>query len=267
MPCSWKSLTAGKPTMRDKVISALRQLELEHQCRFLFAAEAGSRAWGFASPDSDYDIRAIYVKPLDWYLSINEQPQDTIAAMLPGEMDISAWELRKTLRLFQGCNLALNEWLTSPILYFAEPEFHEAMRSFLPQCFNPIKAVHHYLAMAQKSLDTMAVDGAIPIKKLFYALRGVLAAAWCCHCQTMPPVEFTKLLRPEWVPSDIDGVIRELLAQKQQAREGEGLVMPAELRAFLDETRTVCQTQAPSLVPMRLHGDKLDDLFLEWVKK
>lgn len=253
--------------MRDEILAALRQLELERHCRFLFAAESGSRAWGFASPDSDYDIRAIYVKPLDWYLSIKEQPQDTIAAMLPGEMDISAWELRKTLRLFQGCNLALNEWLTSPMLYFAEPEFLNAMRSFLPQCFNPIKAVHHYLAMAEKSLESIAADGVISIKKLFYALRGMLAAAWCCHCRTMPPVEFTKLLRPEWAPADIHGIIRELLARKQQAEEGEKLVLPAELKAFLDKTKTACQAQASGLVPEHLPSEKLDGLFLACVKK
>ena len=93
--------------MPIRISHILRELEQKQNCRILFAAESGSRAWGFDSPDSDYDIRAIYVKPLDWYLSIEENTKDTFESMLPGDLDVSAWELRKTLRQFFKSNLSI----------------------------------------------------------------------------------------------------------------------------------------------------------------
>ena len=123
--------------MHDKIIQALKELEKEKQCRILFAAESGSRAWGFASPDSDYDIRAIYVKPESWYWDIAEKTRDTIEAQLPGDLDISAWELRKTLRLFDKCNPSLNEWLGSPIIYLADEVFFCAAQRTCSRVFQP----------------------------------------------------------------------------------------------------------------------------------
>ena len=109
--------------MHDKIIQMLKELERKEDCKILFAAESGSRAWGFASPDSDYDIRVIYVNPEAWYWDISEKKADTFAAMLPDDLDVSAWELRKTLQLFSKCNPSLNEWLGSPIIYYAEEKF------------------------------------------------------------------------------------------------------------------------------------------------
>lgn len=109
--------------MHDKIIQTLKELESKENCKILFAAESGSRAWGFASPDSDYDIRVIYVKPEAWYWDITEKKPDTFAVMLPDDLDVSAWELRKTLQLFSKCTPSLNEWLGSPIIYYAEEVF------------------------------------------------------------------------------------------------------------------------------------------------
>ena len=171
--------------MHDKIVGVLHELERQQDFKVLFAAESGSRAWGFASPDSDYDVRMIYVKPEAWYWSLDaRQPDtsldarqpDTFNAMLPGELDVSAWELRKTLRLFAGCNPSLNEWLGSPIIYYADPKFADEMRSLIPVYFNPVWTVYHYLALSAKALEDRQQDGTIAVKKLFYALRGLLAA-------------------------------------------------------------------------------------------
>ncbi len=97
--------------MKGKIQDALAALEKTHGCRILFAVESGSRAWGFASPDSDYDVRAVYVKPLDWYLGLGEKPRDTLSAMLPDDIDVSAWELRKALRQMLKGNASFMEWL------------------------------------------------------------------------------------------------------------------------------------------------------------
>jgi predicted nucleotidyltransferase len=105
--------------MKERVLAALRDVESEYDVKILLAVESGSRAWGFASPDSDYDVRFVYVHRRDWYLTVEEQ-RDVIEKMLPFDLDVSGWELRKALRLFAKSNLAFNEWIGSPIVYSSE---------------------------------------------------------------------------------------------------------------------------------------------------
>lgn len=205
--------------MQDKICRVLHELEQKHDCRILFAAESGSRAWGFASPDSDYDIRAIYVKPRDWYLSIEEKPKDTIEAMLPGDLDISAWELRKTLRQFAKSNLSLLEWFGSPICYESDRCFMTEILPLIPAFFNPVKAVHHYLALHDNAMADLNAEGEIGIKKLFYALRGFFAAIWSINRKSMPPTQFKRLLLPELLPAEILKLVEILNEQKKKAEE------------------------------------------------
>ena len=252
--------------MKDEILSALKQLETQHGCRFLFAAESGSRAWGFASPDSDYDVRAIYVNPLEWYLTTEASPKDTIEAMLPGDLDISAWELRKALRLFAGGNLPLCEWLASPIQYFAVPGFLDEMRNLLARGFNPINGTYHYLSLAEKSRNIMEPDGSITIKKLFYLLRGLLAARWCCQFQTMPPVLFTDMLRTELLTDKLMDDIQCLLQQKREAHEKTRLPFPREMMTFYDITMRECKEKAAYLTPGRPPREELDKVLCKWVK-
>ncbi len=252
--------------MKDDIVSALKQLESQHGCKFLFAAESGSRAWGFASPDSDYDVRAIYVNPLDWYLTTEPSPKDTIEAMQPGDLDISAWELRKTLRLFAGCNLPLNEWLTSPIQYFAVPSFLQEMRDLQPHFFNPIKATHHYLSLARQAYDTLDGDGTISIKKLFYLLRGILAAKWSSQFLAMPPVLFTETLCPELLPQELLAHIQDLLEQKKNAAEKARTPFTADLRSFYEHTIQECLDKAAALNWHSTPRNTVDGMLRKWVK-
>jgi len=134
--------------MKSRILEALADIEAGEGVRVLLAVESGSRAWGFASPDSDYDVRFIYAHPRDWYLSVLE-PRDVIEQMLPGDLDVSGWELRKTLRLFAKCNLALNEWLGSPVTYLEVPGFRKQIATLAPNYFNSVAATYHYLRMAR----------------------------------------------------------------------------------------------------------------------
>ena len=215
----------------------LKELERKEDCKILFAAESGSRAWGFASPDSDYDIRVIYVKPEAWYWDITEKKADTFAAMLPDDLDVSAWELRKTLQLFSKCNPSLNEWLGSPIIYYAEEAFFAEMKRLLPRYFNPIRAGHHYLALAENSWTTLNENKEITLKKLFYALRGLFCAMWSAKFKTMPPTESDKLLIPELMPDEILQLIPELKKQKQQVNEKAVMPLPEKLYKFYIEQK------------------------------
>lgn len=251
----------------ETITNILRQLEEGHRFRILFAAESGSRAWGFASPDSDYDIRIIYVPEESFYWSLEEKPCDTFEAMLPGELDLSGWELRKTLRLFAGCNLALNEWLNSPIVYRADTWFQQNITALLPDYFNPVKAVHHYLAMSEHGFADLAPDGSIAIKKLFYGLRGLFAAAWADRFRTMPPTEFRTMLTGELLPESVLQTVEALLERKRIAGEKERVALPAELSAFCRERREACLRSASGRTFVRPPLSALNCLFRETVRK
>src|SRR5690349_15035597 len=202
--------------MKERVLAELRRIEQEQAVRVLLAVESGSRAWGFASPDSDYDVRFIYAHPRDWYVAVVEQ-RDVIEEMLPGDLDVSGWDLRKTLRLFSKCNLALNEWLGSPIVYSEVSEFRQQMAQLMPQFFNPITGIHHYRSMAVRTFTEHYAEGRIGIKKLFYVLRPLLACRWIERHSSQPPTEFAKLLAAGLITADEHEWIQNLLVRKADA--------------------------------------------------
>ena len=253
--------------MRDKIIGVLHELEIQQDFKVLFAAESGSRAWGFASPDSDYDVRVIYIKPEAWYWSLNAKLPDTFNDMLPGDLDVSAWELRKTLRLFAGCNPSLNEWLGSPIIYYADPKFAEELRSLIPVYFNPVRTVHHYLALSAKALEDRQQDGTIAVKKLFYALRGLLAAMWTAETQTMPPTPFVELLKPEYVPAEILSEIARLQEIKARADEKSRIPFPEILSDFFTLEREKILHDTSGLSTGQASWQPLNSLFYETVRR
>lgn len=251
--------------MQNEICNALRKLAQEYDCRILFAAESGSRAWGFASPDSDYDIRAIYVKPRDWYLMIEETPKDTIEAMLPNDLDISAWELRKALRQFAKGNLSLFEWFGSPIIYESDARFMAEMVSLIPDFFNPVKAMHHYLAIHDKAMSDMDDQGRIGIKKLFYALRGFFAAAWSADRESMPPTEFKRMLLPELFPNEIFELVMVLKRQKENAIEKQRIDMPEILSEYFQNQRDFLEVRAKLLEKRSCNPDKLDRVLRHYI--
>jgi len=251
--------------MKQRVLLELARLEAELSVRVLLAVESGSRAWGFASPDSDYDVRFIYARPRNCYLTVFEG-RDVIEAMLPGDLDLSGWDLRKALRLFSKCNLSLNEWLGSPLVYTEVSEFATQLRRLVPQYFNPIAATHHYRSMASSALEEQADDGRIGIKKLFYVLRPLLACRWIAQTQAQPPTEFAALVAADWVSSDERAWITELLCQKAQAVEAQSVQLAVSrvesIRTELDLYKA-CAGSFPALATADLR--ELDALLQRWV--
>lgn len=234
--------------MKERILAELHRIEREESVRVLLAVESGSRAWGFASPDSDYDVRFIYVHEPDWYLSVFES-RDVIEQMLPGDLDISGWDLRKTLRLFSKCNVALNEWLGSPIIYAAAEEFREHLIQLMPRYFNPIAAMHHYRSMADAALQANYTDGEIGIKKLFYVLRPLLACRWIEHKQSQPPTAFSQLRASAWVTDDEQQWITALLAAKADAAEATPTSLSREKAASIQEELDRYKTAGAFLSP------------------
>ena len=220
--------------MKEKILNALKQIEAEHDCRILFAVESGSRAWGFASPDSDYDVRAVYVKPLDWYLGLEERQSDTINAMLPDDIDVAAWELRKALRQLLKSNASFMEWLGSPIVYH-DCGLIAQLREMESRTVNPIAIAHHYASMLRHALDDRADDGTIGIKKLCYALRTGLCMRWVMAHETMPPTAFADVRRGLDQGREVDDAIDHLLAIKENAREKERTIPASALLPLIED--------------------------------
>jgi len=253
--------------MKERVPAELSRLERELGLRVLLAVESGSRAWGFASPDSDYDVRFIYVHDRAWYLTVFEA-RDVIEAMLPGDLDLSGWELRKALRLFSKCNLALNEWLGSPLVYAEVPEFTARLRSLVPLYFNPIAATHHYRRMALASLSENLREDGIGIKKLFYVLRPLLACRWISRTLTQPPTEFAALVAAQWVTDEERAWIAGLLQQKAQAIEAQQVVLPVRWMESIQAELNHYESAAARLAAPSLPGPgALDALLQTWVER
>ncbi|WP_185817098.1 nucleotidyltransferase domain-containing protein [Hymenobacter metallilatus] len=252
--------------MQLRIQFALTQLEATHGIRILFACESGSRAWGFPSPDSDYDVRFIYSHPADWYLTLEEGP-DTLSFPVDDELDLGGWELRKTLKLLRGSNAALFEWLQSPVVYREAAGFRAALGPLLPVCWNPRAGLHHYLGQLRRGVEEDLTGEQVRLKRLFYALRATLAARWIQQRPTeVPPMEFRPLR--ELLPTELTGTVDELLARKATADEKTTVPRPALLVAYLQQEYAAGQV-ARATLPVPRHPEPtlaLDAVFRAWLQ-
>ncbi|MDR0467270.1 MAG: nucleotidyltransferase domain-containing protein [Campylobacteraceae bacterium] len=199
------------------VKNRLLEIEKEHKINILYAVESGSRAWGFESSDSDYDVRFIYAHHKNWYLNILPK-RDVVEYLILDEFDYSGWDLRKTLFLLNKSNPVLFEWLRSPIVYYKDDYFFNTMKQLSKEYFSPISSIYHYLHMANGNYRQYLQTDEVKIKKYFYVLRPIMACMWIEKYNESPPIEFDKLL----VQIDdklLVGKITELLIRKKSGFE------------------------------------------------
>jgi len=180
------------PAMREEIMANLRAIEARHDVAVLFACESGSRGWGFASPDSDYDVRFIYVNRLPWYLTVAPR-RDVIELPISGDLDINGWDLRKALGLMRESNPTLLEWLRSPIVYRNDAEAMPRFRALSEAVFSNARAWHHYTSMAKKNFREHLQADEVRYKKYLYVLRPLLAARWIRTQSGVPPMRFADL--------------------------------------------------------------------------
>jgi predicted nucleotidyltransferase len=208
----------------DAVRRELAAVEAAEGVRVLYAVESGSRAWGFASADSDYDVRLVYVHRPAWYLSIDRDEQrDVIERQLPGDIDLSGWDLRKALRLFARSNPPLVEWLDSPVVYHEADGLADRLRGLLRTFYSPAAALHHYLRMAQNNWHAYCRRDRVRLKKYLYVLRPLLAARWIEQDRGPVPMLFRSLFVTVADRPDLLTEIEALLVRKTAGGElGEG---------------------------------------------
>jgi predicted nucleotidyltransferase len=180
------------PAMREEIMANLRAIEARHDVTVLFACESGSRGWGFASPDSDYDVRFIYVNRLPWYLTVMPR-RDVIEVPISGDLDINGWDLRKALGLMRESNPTLLEWLRSPIVYREDALAMPRFRALSEAVFSNARGWHHYASMAKKNFREHLQADEVRYKKYLYVLRPLLAARWIRTQPGVPPMRFADL--------------------------------------------------------------------------
>ncbi len=216
-------------SIQQRIAEELDRIEQAEECRILLAVESGSRAWGFPSRDSDYDVRFIYIRPLPWYLSIDlDRKRDVIERPITDELDISGWDLKKALRLFSKSNPPLLEWLSSPIVYASECDFAAGLTNLLPTHYSPIGSVYHYLHMARGNYREYLKNDVVWLKKYLYALRPLLAVRWIEQNRDAVPMEFSRLLVTIEAEPALVEEIRALVARKMAGDElARGPAIPA----------------------------------------
>lgn len=204
--------------MKDIILSHLKTIETEERVRIVYACESGSRAWGFPSSDSDFDVRFIYIHSLDWYLSI-EKRREVIECPIEGNLDINGWDLRKALQLFRKSNPPLLEWLGSPIVYREVGSVATRLRTLAESAYSPTASLHHYLHMAQGNYREYLQGPNVWVKKYFYVLRPTLAMLWIEQEKGVVPTDFHILVDAVVTEHELKTAIHDLLVYKRAGAE------------------------------------------------
>lgn len=203
----------------QRVRDVLSQIEEERDVRVLFACESGSRAWGFASRDSDYDVRFLYAQQRDWYLSIEDR-RDVIELPIADDLDVSGWELRKALRLLRKSNPPLLEWLKSPIVYRHDPQFVAEFSAVAEEFYSPRRCFAHYLRMAFGNWrNYLRGREQVSLKKYLYVFRPLLACRWIERQLGQVPMLFAELVESVLEEPEVRVALAELVARKQTGDE------------------------------------------------
>ncbi len=218
--------------MQDLIVKEFHKLEKEKGIRILYAVESGSRAWGFASRDSDWDVRFIYIHHPDWYLQIGKV-RDNMVEITPDNIDFVGWDFKKTLQLFRKSNPPLLEWLRSPIVYHQYSPAVERMRELSRIYFNRKTCLNHYYNIAASSFEQYLSNGKMKIKKFFYVIRPLLACSWILERNMPVPVEFRVLLQEQVKDKAIKDRILDLMEIKAAGNEQDHIEQNTHLHEYL----------------------------------
>lgn len=256
------------PEVQAEIGRRLAGIEAAEDVRVLLAVESGSRAWGLPSPDSDYDVRFVYARPIDWYLSI-EPRHDVIERPIDGDFDIGGWDLRKALQLLIKPNAAMHEWLESPIRYREDADAAARLRVLADDALHRTPAVFHYLHLGEGQWRQF-IDGRdrVALKKYFYVLRPALALCWLRRNDgARVPMNIAELRAGCALPADTDAVLDDLIARKRRTKElGDGPRIPA-LDRFVAATFADARADPrPRRRPVEGLVERADEVFRDLVR-
>mgnify|MGYP003292791365 CR=1 FL=1 len=252
--------------MKEKIIERLHEIEKKYDVKVLLAVESGSRAWGFASKDSDYDVRFVYIHRKNWYLSLVEG-RDVIEEMDPdGILDFAGWDLKKALLLLSKCNSMFVEWLRSPVVYYKDCTFVSAVEKLSRLCFRRNYCMNHYYHMAVKHDERYLEKRGFELKRFMCYLRGLLAAKWAFLENDYPPVPFMTLVDAMVTDKAVHDELLEMVRLKSESKEHDKAIVSDKLIEYAAglqaEIESALKDQKKGLAP---DIKPLDSFFLEYV--
>ena len=245
-------------TIKEKLI----EIEKRENIKILHCVESGSRAWGFPSPDSDYDVRFIYVRPKEYYLCL-DKTRDVIEWQLDETLDINGWDLQKMLRLLHGSNPTVFEWKNSPIVYKTSDEWN-CIAKVIDDYFSAKSGIYHYLNMAKTNYRDYLKGDIVRLKKYFYVLRPILACEYIRENQKSPPMLFKDLLC--YLDGEVKNEVLKLLELKMKTSElGEGKAVEC-INRYIENKISEIDKYAKSMPAFqKIEWNNLNNLFLEFI--
>lgn len=249
--------------MKSTISEELRKIEKEYNVEIIYAVESGSRAWGFASPDSDYDVRFIYKRKKDDYLKL-EKTRDVIELPIDDVLDINGWDLDKTLRLLYKSNPTLFEWLSSPIVY-KNTASAVRLKEISKEYFYPKPSLYHYLNMARNNYREYLKGEMVKAKKYFYVIRPILACKWILDKGIAPPILFSELVDEE-LPPELKSDIDYLLDIKMSNPEMKLIPKIQILNNYIENSIEEISSKIEKLEDSVKSIDSLNEFFLNEIK-
>ncbi len=255
---------------RETIEKYLFEIERDNDVRILFAAETGSRAWGFSSQDSDWDARFIYVHRPEWYLTVRPG-RDVIEVMKEDGFDAAGWDIRKALFLFSKINLTMIEWFNSPIIYRDDEFFHGAIDALSPYFFNKFPGLYHYYHLAINHDKRYLEKRGVELKRYLYFLRSMLACKWIIEKETPPPVLFDRLVEAEVQEPEIRREIDHILLLKRSGKSHDKEIVSDALSGYghnlTAEVEKIMAGDIPKPVRYPEKEKKLDKLLYDIVMR
>jgi len=248
--------------IRAEIGRRLAKVKQGEGIQILLAIESGSRAWGFPSPDSDFDVRFIYCRPEPWYYAIDvEDKRDVLEYPITDGIDLNGWDLRKALRLLVRSNPTVVEWLQSPIEYLSHGRLRQAASELLGKVYAPASGIHHYRSMAKTNYRGYLKPDLVPLKKYFYVLRPLLAIRWIEQHNAAPPMEFQKLLVGFRGRSDLLSDVSALLEKKKVAAEMDVAAPMPRLNQYIESELSRLEGFSKESLANSDHMDAANALF------
>lgn len=243
----------------ENIKKILREIAGKKNVRILYACETGSRAWGFPSPDSDYDVRFIYMHERDWYLSLS-QKKDTIEHM-DGDLDITGWDLKKCLTLLKKSNVPLIERFQSPIEYYAGPGFRDEFKKLVESYYSPTAVFFHHYSLARKFWEDIKEQDEFKLKNFFYLVRSLLSCNWILQDKSVLPMHIEGLMK--YVDDEIACKLRELIHLKAGVGEKYFHTKDSLLNEWIEEAFAVLEPAGPNLGVNKTGMTLLNEFFLK----
>ncbi|MBP3799159.1 MAG: nucleotidyltransferase domain-containing protein [Ruminococcus sp.] len=229
--------------MTEKINGILDEIERREGVKIIFAAEAGSRAKGYASAESDFDVRFVYIRPREFYLRL-DKTKDVIEWGDDGVYDVNGWDIQKALRLLYNSNPSFFEWASSPVVYRTSPEW-EKLSGLMGDYFSPKAAFMHYYGIAKGNYRDHLKGEEVRLKKYIYAVSPLLCCRWITEKGTFPPLDINRLIS-EVCPDEIKHDFCELIDMKKQKKLDTGRRIDT-LGAFIEDELCCIESTAEKL--------------------